>query len=261
MLLDFVSVMINNKRENNFNLDSKVNFKHNSILEFLEKHKEFVIEDQVLRIFILSRRFRLSLEFLIKNNIPFHIDFFKNAINASAFDIAFYLLGLYEEQIYLNANEAVNCHVTSYQLSKKYLKSKLHMSKQLMVVFNFSSAKKFLDTITAQIHDTTLEGNLFGHSNNPLLNMCLLYELFLLLIKKFYSLNNQCRVLMKITMELMLNYIDSVDDENFLTTIMLEKDFSGRDILRIAVELELLELIQCIKVEGSIKAIYNSNFD
>lgn len=48
---------------------------------------------------------------------------------------------------------------------------------------------------------------------------------------------------MKMTMDLMLNYIDSVDDENFLTTIMLEKDYSGRDSLRIAVELELLELI------------------
>lgn len=73
--------------------------------------------------------------------------------------------------------------------------------------------------------------------------MCLLYELFLMLLKKFFSLNNQCRVLMKMTMDLMLNYIDSVDDENFLTTIMLEKDYSGRDSLRIAVELELLELI------------------
>lgn len=38
-------------------------------------------------------------------------------------------------------------------------------------------------------------------------------------------------------------YIESVDEENFLTTVMLEKDYSGRDALRICVELELLELI------------------
>lgn len=48
---------------------------------------------------------------------------------------------------------------------------------------------------------------------------------------------------MKITMDLMLTYIDAVDDENFLTTVLNEKDYSGRDALRIAVELELLELI------------------
>ena len=40
-----------------------------------------------------------------------------------------------------------------------------------------------------------------------------------------------------------LLYIESVDDENFLTHVMTEKDFSGRDSLRIAVELELLDLI------------------
>jgi hypothetical protein len=40
-----------------------------------------------------------------------------------------------------------------------------------------------------------------------------------------------------------IEYIDSVDDDNFLTVIMLERDYEGRDSLRIAVELELLELI------------------
>jgi len=44
-------------------------------------------------------------------------------------------------------------------------------------------------------------------------------------------------------MVMLINYIESVDDENFLTTIMLEKDYSGRDALTIAVELELLDLI------------------
>ena len=66
---------------------------------------------------------------------------------------------------------------------------------------------------------------------------------------------------MKITMKMAIQYIETVDDENFLTTVMLERDFSGRDALRIAVELELLELIQAPKVEAIIKRIYNSDFD
>jgi hypothetical protein len=48
---------------------------------------------------------------------------------------------------------------------------------------------------------------------------------------------------MDITMKMAIKYIESVDDENFLTVVMLEKDYSGRDSLRIAVELELLDLI------------------
>jgi hypothetical protein len=30
---------------------------------------------------------------------------------------------------------------------------------------------------------------------------------------------------------MIIEYIESIDDENFLTTIMLEKDYSGRDSL------------------------------
>lgn len=215
----------------------------------------------MLKILILARRFRLSLQFLQQTKLPFQIEFFTNAIEANAYDIAFYLLNIYEEQIFANSQKAIDTHVKSYQLNKQYLKSKLHMSKILMPIFNFKSAKVFLDIIYAQINDTSLEGNFFSHSCNPLLNMCLVYELLLNIIKKFFSLNNMCRTIMKTTMDMAISYIDSVDDENFLTSVMLERDFSGRDALRIAVELELLDLIQQPKVEAIIKRIYNSDFD
>jgi len=117
------------------------------------------------------------------------------------------------------------------------------MSKMLLNLFNFNAAKKFLDILHFSFNDSSVEGNLFSHSSNPLLTMCLLYELLLNIIKKFFSLNNVCKTLMNKIIQMSIQYIDSVDDENFLTSIMLERDFSGRDSLRIAVELELLDLI------------------
>ena len=68
-------------------------------------------------------------------------------------------------------------------------------------------------------------------------------------------------MIMKHIMVMTLDYIESVDDENFLTAIMTEKDYGGRDSLMIAVELELLDLIQAPKVEAIIKRIYNSDYD
>ena len=135
------------------------------------------------------------------------------------------------------------------------------MSKKLLGIFNFNAAKQFLEILQFSIHDQTLEGNIFSHSSNPLLTMCLMYELLLNIIKKFFSLNNACRSLMSQIMEEAKNYILAVDDENFLTAVMLEKDYSNRDSLSIAVELELMELIQNNKVEAIIKRIYNSDFD
>ena len=65
---------------------------------------------------------------------------------------------------------------------------------------------------------------------------------------------------MKQLLVMLNHYIESVDDENFLTTIMLEKDYSGRDTLKIAVELELIQLVCAPKVEAVIKRIYNSDY-
>lgn len=107
---------------------------------------------------------------------------------------------------------------------------------------------------------SSLEGNLFSHSRNPLLNMCLLYELMLGIKRKFFSLSTQCKNIMDKCMDMAILYIQAVDDENFLTSVMLEKDYSGRDSLRIAVELELLDLIQNTKVQAIIKRIYNSDY-
>ena len=60
---------------------------------------------------------------------------------------------------------------------------------------------------------------------------------------------------------MIIHYIIAVDDENFLTEVMLEKDYQGRDSLQIAVELELIDLIQSPKVEAVIKRLWNSDFD
>ena len=135
------------------------------------------------------------------------------------------------------------------------------MAKIMIPVLNFSAAKTFLEIIGNGISNPDISKNFFAHSVNPLLNMCLIYELLMLITKKFFSLNTLCRAHMNRIIETCIVYIDQVDDENFLTQLMLEKDYSNRDSLRIATDLELLEIIQSPKVEAIILRIYNSDFD
>lgn len=96
-LIDFVSVMVLNKRIDPDDYKSQIIFSHKNILNFLETHKEFVRTDEVVKIFILSNRFRLTLYFMQHYNVPFQIDFFCNALESNSYDIAFYLLKVYEE--------------------------------------------------------------------------------------------------------------------------------------------------------------------
>jgi len=70
-LTDFVSVLLMNKRKDNFNLKSDLLFNHNYILKFLKKHRKLVIPHEILLILIMSNKFRLSLHVLQSMQVPF----------------------------------------------------------------------------------------------------------------------------------------------------------------------------------------------
>lgn len=135
------------------------------------------------------------------------------------------------------------------------------MSKSLLPVFNFNGVKRFLAIMNQKISEPALENNVISHSANPLLNLCLIYEFLYLIAKKFISLSFSCKDMMERVKTMVLEYIETVDDENYLTTIILERDFENRDALTIAVELELLELVQNTKVEAIISRIWSSDFE
>ena len=103
--------MVLNKRSNMEDFKSPVMFSHKYILEFLERHHKYVNNSEVVKIFILSRRFRLSLIYLQQSGVPFEIEFFTNAIEANAYDIAFYLLKVYDENIRQDYQMAIESHV------------------------------------------------------------------------------------------------------------------------------------------------------
>ena len=179
-LVDFVSVLVTNKREDNFG-NGEIIFPHAHIVQFLNTHSNFLNTTQAIKVFIMSRKFRLSLQYLTQDGIEFEIDFFTFAIDANAYDIVFYLRNRFEEQIFAHTNKAIDAHVQSYQNTPKFLKAKLFLSKSLLPIFNFNGVKQFLNIINFKIFDHTLENNIFSHSANPLLNMCLLYEFLQLL--------------------------------------------------------------------------------
>lgn len=157
--------------------------------------------------------------------------------------MAFYLYSNYSNEIVQDHNKSVGALLDSYRNSNKYLKAKLHMTYVLFPIFSFGEAKAFLTIVLRQINDMNFETNFFCHSSNPILSMCSLYELIYLLSQKFFSLNQMCRNFNNKLIKIALQYIDSVDDENCLTELVVEKDYMNRDALQIAVQYELLDLI------------------
>lgn len=60
-LVDFISVMVNNKRVDHFDDESNILFDHSHIVKFLLRHKQFLNYEETIKVFIMSRKFRLSI--------------------------------------------------------------------------------------------------------------------------------------------------------------------------------------------------------
>lgn len=60
---------------------------------------------------------------------------------------------------------------------------------------------------------------------------------------------------------MMLVYISEINNTDFIKILLFEKDYSSRDVLSIAVSLDLMNLIQQPKVVAAINRIYKSDYD
>ena len=139
-LIDFVLNLITNKRKVPYSR-SEVVFPHSKVVSFIEHHKAFLKPNQVIKVVIMKEQFRLSIYFMITNNVSFEIDFLTMAIEVNNWAVAFFFMSRYETQIKKEAHKAVKTIVQCFQKTPKYLKAKLFMARKLLKLFNFEGYK------------------------------------------------------------------------------------------------------------------------
>ena len=98
------------------------------------------------------------------------------AIEADNWEVSFYLFNRFEAQIMNQSTKVVPVIVASFSQTSQFLKAKLHLTKLLISKFTFVEFKQLVNNIRQKIEETSLENNIFSHSPNPLLSMCLTYE-------------------------------------------------------------------------------------
>jgi len=231
------------------------------LYQLMSMHASFVVQEETIKVFILKKKFQLMLRMFQETAAKFQVDYFLMALLNNAFDIAVYFMALHEDEIVSEIRKVLDALVGSIENSNQFMKAKIYLSKQLLPNFTFNAAKRFLKVTAHKASDNSIEKNLFTHSENPIQQICLLYEFLNLLKKKFFSLNNQCSALMATLKILALAYVKEIEDENFLSQLLYAHDYEGRDTLEIVRQIEFLELIQEPKVEAVIQRIYSSDYD
>lgn len=183
------------------------------------------------------------------------------AIEANNWEVVFFLVSRYEQMIMKQVHKGMNTIVQCFQKTPKYMKAKLYLTKMLLGKFNFDGYKILVNNIRQKIQETSLENNLFSHSPNPLLTMCLTYEVLKSVAKRCFSLSYDCIQLNNQLKEMMLVYIEQINKTEYIKILLFEKDYQSRDVLSIAVSLDLMDLIQSPKVVAAINRIYKSDYD
>lgn len=104
--------MVLNKRIDAFDDVSEVLFNHNHIVKFLETHIQYLNYEEIIKIFIMNRKFRLSIQYLTQTH--FVIDYFTLSLESHAMDIAFYLFQTYEDSIVLEYQKVMTSLVACF---------------------------------------------------------------------------------------------------------------------------------------------------
>ena len=94
-LNDFLLNLVSNKKKNLY-APSDVIFSHHRIINFIERHHEFLFPGQVIKLLIMMRQFRISLNLIIKYKVPFDIEFLTMAVEAENWEVSFYLFNRFE---------------------------------------------------------------------------------------------------------------------------------------------------------------------
>lgn len=91
--------MVISKRIDNFAIDSQVLINHERVVQFLERHSQFMNLEEIIKVFIMYGKFRLTIKYINEESVKFNIEYFTMALVYNSFDIAFYLFANFEDAI------------------------------------------------------------------------------------------------------------------------------------------------------------------
>ena len=89
--------MILHKRIDRYDHESEILFNHKHVIKFLAKHKQFLNDEEAIKVFIMSGKYRLAIQHLKDSGENFNVEYFTIALESNAYDIAFALYAQFED--------------------------------------------------------------------------------------------------------------------------------------------------------------------
>ena len=72
--------MVLHKRIDQFDTESEILFNHNHVIKFLKRHNQFLNDEEAIKVFIMSGKYRLAIQHLKESGENFNVDYFTLAL-------------------------------------------------------------------------------------------------------------------------------------------------------------------------------------
>jgi len=191
-------------------------------------------ERELFLLFALKRKIKL-MSFLI-NSEEFRMEFteenFIDIIENSAYDVGVLLYREYFLLINDKVERITSLLVNAFTENNGMLEAKTFLLKRFVKKMNYEQASTFLEAIEKGVKNQS-RGNLLILSLNVIKSSCLLIELLEMVRDQFSFLDRRIDEIKNVICGIAKEYMQTVDNEEEMQYLLLEKDFDNRDSLNI----------------------------
>ena len=193
-------------------------------------------------------------------------DAFSYAISINHLHIAFYLLRTYDEEVYGNKLLSVRSIVNSFKNDESqvnqllYLEERLFILEKFMKFIEYQTALEFLDVIYAQITDDP-KTNFLVYSTNPLKIIVMLLNIVIHLSSKHQNLKFHAKRTRAKLCDIANSIIDNSANMNEIEDMLLDKTYSGIEIIDLVETLNIIEILSNPMVDSIVSNMYSGPFE
>lgn len=188
-------------------------------------------------------------------------DAFSYAISMNKLPIAFYLFKTYEDDVYGNKQLCVESIIESFKNDETqvnqvmYLEERLFILEKFMKFVEYKLALEFLTVIHQQISDDP-KTNFLVFCPNPLKMIVMLLNIVISLSNKHQNLKFKAQKVRSSLCDIANGIIDTSNSMNEVEDMLLDKTYSGTEILDFIEILDIIEILTNPMIDSIISNMY-----
>lgn len=175
--------------------------------------------------------------------MPFEEENFIDIIENSAYDVGVLLYREYFLKINEETEKITTLLVNAFTENNGMLEAKTYLLKRFVKHMNYKQASDFLEAIEKSVTNQS-RGNLLILSLNVIKSSCLLIELLEMVRDQFSFLERRIDEIRNVISGIAKEYMVTVDNEEEMQYLLLEKDFDNRDSLNIIYDFHIDDLLE-----------------